>query len=68
MSHVSIPRSVHWTFYENAHTIVFHKWKNKQILNDIYQYEVSIVLLVISMNLSHVPTKKYPPTKVAAIS
>jgi len=45
-------------FMKRAHTIVFHKWKYKQILNDIYQYEVSTVLLVISMILTHVPTTK----------
>jgi hypothetical protein len=55
-------------FMKRAHTTVFHKWKYKQILNDIYQYQVSTFLLAISMNLSHVPTTKYPPTKVAAIS
>jgi len=55
-------------FMKRAHTTVFHKWKYKKILNDIYQCQVSIVLRVISMILSHVFTTKYPPTKVAAFS
>jgi len=55
-------------FMKRAHTTVLHEWKYKQILNDIYQYQVSIVLLVISITLSHLSTTKYPPIKVAALS
>jgi hypothetical protein len=55
-------------FMKTAHTTVFHKWKYKKILNNIYQCQVSIALCVISMILSHVSTTKYPPTQVAAFS